>query len=224
MADRAYGDPCGIARALDRVGERWSLLVVRELMLGAKRFVDLQRGLIGISPNVLTQRLKELEAQGVVRKVTVAPHRVHAYELTDWGLELENVLLALAGWGSQAPFPAVGDLSADALVFSLRTTLDPTISPTLVMNVSIRLGGIDEFTLTIAGRCVDVVRGFDHEADLCFETDVATLRGAVFGRARVDAALRGGGIDLVRGTPAKLTRFVRCFQRPMLHPDALPRT
>src|ERR687893_724201 len=95
-AMRTYGDLCGIARALDVVGERWALLVVRELMFGPKRFVDLHRGLSGMSHNVLSQRLRELEDAGVVtRRVLGPPARIRAYELTPRGRDLEPVLIAL---------------------------------------------------------------------------------------------------------------------------------
>src|SRR3982751_952232 len=94
---RSYEDPCGIARALDRVGERWALLVVRELMLGPKRFTDLKRGLPTASPNVLSQRLDELEAEGLVARTQLpAPHGGFVYELTERGRGLEPVLIALA--------------------------------------------------------------------------------------------------------------------------------
>jgi DNA-binding HxlR family transcriptional regulator len=98
---RTYGDPCGIARALDVVGERWALLVVRELLLGPKRFTDLRTGLPGASQNVLAQRLRELEQARVVRRRRLPPPaRIWVYELTEWGLELEPVVLALGRWGS----------------------------------------------------------------------------------------------------------------------------
>src|SRR5919106_3243857 len=103
---RTYGDLCGIARALDVVGERWALLVVRELLLGPKRFTDLRAGLPHVGPDVLTQRLKELEAAGVVRRATLPPPAASkVYELTRRGAELEPVVLALGRWGSAAPGP-----------------------------------------------------------------------------------------------------------------------
>src|SRR5258706_120419 len=103
MTDRrSYGDPCGIARALDLVGERWALLVVRELVLGPKRFTDLRDGLPGLSPDVLTERLRDLEQAGIVRRRTLAPPAgSRVYELTGWGRELEPVLVALGRWGSR---------------------------------------------------------------------------------------------------------------------------
>ena len=101
MPARRYGDPCGIARALDVVGDRWALLVVRELIFGPKRFSQLRDGLHGVSPNVLSQRLRDLEDGGIVRRDTLDPPAgVAVYELTPRGLALEPILLELGRWGS----------------------------------------------------------------------------------------------------------------------------
>src|SRR5438309_4007503 len=101
---RTYGDACGVARALDRVGERWALMVVRELLLGAKRFTDLRAGLPHVSADVLAQRLRELEEAGVVqRRKLPPPAAVQVYELTAWGRELEPAVMALGAWGARAP-------------------------------------------------------------------------------------------------------------------------
>src|SRR5690349_23072333 len=100
---RSYEDGCAAAHALDLIGERWALLVVRELVLGPKRFTDLRAGLPGISPNVLTQRLEELEAAAIVqRRKLPPPASAWVYELTDWGLELESVIMALGRWGARS--------------------------------------------------------------------------------------------------------------------------
>jgi DNA-binding HxlR family transcriptional regulator len=120
---RTYRDPCGIARALDVVGERWALLVVRELMLGPKRFTDLRAALPGLSADILTQRLRELDAAGVVGRSTLPPPAASkVYELTGRGRELEPVLLALGRWGSREPLPPAGRaLTADAFALALPT-------------------------------------------------------------------------------------------------------
>ena len=127
--DRTYGDRCGVARALDAVGERWALLVVRELLLGPKRFADLHRGLGGMSQNVLSQRLRDLEHAGVVRRRRLGPPAaVSVYELTERGADLEPVLMALGRWGREQPLDGAEAFSTDALMLALRTTFDP--SPT----------------------------------------------------------------------------------------------
>src|SRR3954453_5164333 len=103
---RTYGDACGVARALDVIGDRWALLVVRELLLGPKRFTDLRAGLPGVGPDVLAQRLRDLEEAGAVeRRVLAPPAGSKVYELTDRGRDLEPVILALGRWGSVARFP-----------------------------------------------------------------------------------------------------------------------
>ncbi len=139
---RSYGDRCGVARALDLVGERWALLVVRELLLGPKRFTDLRAGLPQVGPDVLSQRLRELEAAGLVRKRSLdppAPARV--YELTERGALLEPVILELGRFGSVAPFPE-GDATfgPDALALALKTLYAPGGAPA---QVALRLGGQD---------------------------------------------------------------------------------
>src|SRR3954470_10454631 len=94
---RTYGQGCGTAHALDLVGDRWALLVVRELILGPKRFTDLRDGLPGIGPHVLLQRLKELEDSGVLRRRTLPPPAGSTvYERTEWGRELDEVVIRLA--------------------------------------------------------------------------------------------------------------------------------
>src|SRR4051794_33882868 len=103
---RTYGDRCGIARALDAVGERWALLVVRELLLGPKRFTDLRAGLPGASPNVLAQRLRQLGGAGIVGRQTLPPPAAaQVYGLTGRGAALEPVILALGRWGAEAALP-----------------------------------------------------------------------------------------------------------------------
>src|SRR5215203_1796506 len=121
-AKRTYGDPCGIARALDVVGERWALLVVRELLLGPQRFSDLRRALPRASSNIVADRLRELEDHGVVGRRTLPPPATSAvYELTPWGRELEPIVLALGGWGIRAPQPpGEPTLSATSVLLYLR--------------------------------------------------------------------------------------------------------
>src|SRR5437867_13400571 len=98
---RSYDDGCAAAHALDLIGDRWALLVVRELVLGPKRFTDLRAGLPRISPNVLTQRLEELERTAIVRRRKLAPPAAAwVYELTEWGTQLEPVIAALGRWAS----------------------------------------------------------------------------------------------------------------------------
>ena len=118
----SYNDGCAAAHALDLIGERWTLILVRELLLGPKRFADLQRDIIGISPTVLSRRLRDLEARGIaVRRTLPAPAHVDVYELSAWGLRLEAVNAALSTWAVASPtFPWDADMSPDTLVLAMR--------------------------------------------------------------------------------------------------------
>src|SRR5690349_15729806 len=138
---RTYADQCGMARALDHVGERWALMIVRELLLGPKRFTDLRNGLPHASPNVLTQRLKELEASGVVsRRRLPPPAASQVYELTPWGRELDDVAKALGRWGARAPLlqGEVG-MSVDSHIVSLQTLFDPARAGDFETTIELRL-------------------------------------------------------------------------------------
>src|SRR5437588_11310339 len=128
MSGRTYGQFCGLAHAMELVGERWALLVVRDLVLGPKRFGDLRRGLPRIPTNILSARLKELEAAGVVRRrLLPRPAAGVAYELTEYGRELEDVVLRLGLWGAKSlrePLPE-DIVTTDSLVLALRATFRP---------------------------------------------------------------------------------------------------
>lgn len=123
----SYNDGCAAAHALDIVGERWTMIVVRELLLGAKRFSDIQRDVLGIGPAVLTQRLQELEAHGVLqRRRLTGPGRPEVYELTDWGRRLEAVNTALSMWAVASPeLPVEADMSPDTVVLAMRAHARP---------------------------------------------------------------------------------------------------
>jgi DNA-binding HxlR family transcriptional regulator len=158
---RTYGDPCGIARALDLVGERWALLVVRELLLVPKRFTDLRAGLPHVGPDMLAQRLRELEHAGVVRRDQLPPPAgARVYELTDFGRQLEPVILALGRWGSQAPLPPEpGELGVDALVLALKTLFDPDRADGLTgRTFELRLGD-SVFAVRVGDTELEATRG-----------------------------------------------------------------
>ncbi|MEY2930581.1 MAG: hypothetical protein RL033_1330 [Pseudomonadota bacterium] len=200
---RSYGDPCGIARALDVVGERWALLIVRELLLGPQRFTDL-RAALGASPNVLTQRLSELEDAGVVQ------HRSAGgalYELTDWGRELHPILLQLGRWGARSRHRPVAELGVDALLLALESTFVPQ-SAGLSASYELRLGE-QRFAIDIAGESITIQRGSPRNPDAIIATDPATLRALVFG----DQKLAGAAVEL-RGDTRLARAFFRSFARP----------
>src|ERR687889_2611556 len=157
---RTYDDACAAAHALDLVGERWALLVVRELVLGPKRFTDLRAGLPNVSPNVLAQRLRELEAAGVVRRRKLPPPAAsRVYELTPWGEELEPVIIRLGRWGARSPLrPRDAELGVDSLVLSLRTMFDPVAAEGLEASYELRLGE-DTFRAVVTDGRFEVDRG-----------------------------------------------------------------
>src|SRR5215203_1101958 len=142
LSRRRYEDACGTAHALDLVGERWALLVMRELMLGPKRFSDLRADLPGISANVLTQRLEGLEAAGVlVRRKLPRPASVQVYELTRWGYESEPIFQALGRWAARSPkHDPTLPLSAVSLFLSFRTMLDAHQAADLDARIGFRIG------------------------------------------------------------------------------------
>lgn len=135
----SYNDGCAAAHALDLVGDRWTMVVVRELLLGPKRFGELQRDIIGIGPTVLTRRLHDLVAHGLaVRRPRRGLPSAESYELTDWGYRLEDVNTALAAWAVQSPsLPWEADMSPDTLVLTMRAHARPC--PDLVEPVTVAL-------------------------------------------------------------------------------------
>jgi DNA-binding HxlR family transcriptional regulator len=210
MTARRYDDPCGIARALDAVGDRWALLVARELIFGPKRFIQLRYGLHGVSPNVLSQRLRDLEDGGIVhRDVLDPPAGVAVYKLTPRGRALEPVLLELGRWGSQEP-PATGELSASALLLGLKTVFDPAAAADATFALSI---DGDWFGVTVASSSIDIAHGRAEHPAVTFETDAATLRSVAFGREPITAAEQDGRLT-VHGSRHLAERFTRMFPVP----------
>ncbi|MEA2664180.1 MAG: hypothetical protein QOI11_1124 [Candidatus Eremiobacteraeota bacterium] len=218
MKARAYGQYCGFARALEVLGERWALLVVRDLLVGPKRFTDLLRGLAGIPSNVLSARLKELEHAGVVRRrVLPRPARAVVYELTEYGLELEAVVVGLGRWGAKA----LGDprpdetLTVDSLVMALRTTFHPEPARGLRAGYELRVGPIVLHARVGDGR-VEVAAGALPGADLVIEAGPG-IRALMAGELSPREALDDGTVR-VSGDPALLTRFAQIFRIEPLPP------
>jgi DNA-binding HxlR family transcriptional regulator/putative sterol carrier protein len=206
---RQYDDPCGIARALNLIGERWALLVVRELLFGPKRFTDLKLGLPTASQNVLSHRLRELERDGIVRRRTTGPQ---TYELTRRGRELRPVVLELARWGSRTPTAATTDLSVAALMFALLTTFSPDLAGDLRAIVELRVDD-EPFAVTVAEGRVDITAGGPDEPDSGIDTDRATLRDLVFADASLPEAIATGKAR-VTGDDRTAARLLALFPRP----------
>jgi len=201
---RSYGDPCGIARALDVIGERWALLIARELAYGPKRFSDLRAGL-GLSPNVLSQRLAELEASGVIERRQVGGG---LYELSTWGRELHPLLVQLGRWGARSLHKPVGELSSDALMLALEATFVPENAEDLRASYELKLGE-ERFTVDVREQRLTVSRGSPRAPDAVIQTDVATLRAVVFG----DRKLAGSSVQ-IQGDARRGRAFFKLFARP----------
>jgi DNA-binding HxlR family transcriptional regulator len=211
---RTYGEACGIPRALDRVGERWALMVVRELVLGPKRFTDIRNGLPHASPNVLAQRLRELEDVGVVRKRKLPPPAAsQVYELTEWGRELEDVLIALGRWGARAPAPPEGcGMSLDSHLLSLCTLFDPERAGDFEATIEMRFGE-HVFNAAVAGGRIAIARGEASSPDAVVESEPGTFLAISHGRLGLESALEAGELS-VTGDRDVVGRFVSLFTLP----------
>jgi len=209
---RAYGQYCGFARALEVVGERWALLVVRDLLVGPKRFTDLLRGLPGIPSNVLTARLKELEHAGVVRRrLQPRPARGVAYELTEYGLQLEPVVIELGRWGAKA----LGDprpdetITEDSLVTALRTTFQPDAARGVHAGFELHVGEIVLHARVDDGK-ITAAAGPLPQTDLVIHAGPG-IRALMAGEIAPADALAGGVVK-IDGDPALLERFAEIFR------------
>lgn len=205
---RRYDDACGLAHALELLGERWAMLVLRELAYGPRRFSELKADLQGISANVLTQRLSELEARGLVRRVKLPPPAsVQVYQATDWGLEAVPVIASLGKWAARSPCHNPNQpMSHVSLIMSLQTLLSPVLAEGLNARIGFRFGEADYVTTLHDGR-LDVQRGEVADCDVEFvgtSSEVAAVihGGAPFATIRVE-----GDLELAK-------RFVTLFPLP----------
>jgi DNA-binding HxlR family transcriptional regulator len=194
---RTDDDGCGIAHASDLLGQRWALLVVRELLLGPKRFTDLRTGIPDVSPNVLAERLRELEGAGILRRRRLAPPvAAQVYELTDWGRELEPAVLALGRWASHSPsFPAAARIGPDSLVLAMKTTFQPEKAAGLEASYELRLGEIP-YAIGVGGGGFEAERREARDPDARIRTDPDSLASVVFGRRSLASAVNEGEVEL----------------------------
>src|SRR4051812_12725872 len=205
---RRYDDACGLAHALELLGERWAMLVLRELAYGPRRFSELKADLQGISANVLTQRLTELETRGLVRKIRLPPPAsVQVYEATEWGLEAVPMIASLGRWAARSPChdPTL-PMSHVSLIMSLQTLLSPALADGIDARIGFRLGEANYVTTLHDGR-LDVERGEIADCDLIFSgvpTDVAAV---IHGGAPFELISIEGDMQLA-------SRFVRLFPLP----------
>jgi DNA-binding HxlR family transcriptional regulator len=205
---RGYDDACGTAHALELIGERWALLVLRELMLGSRRFSELRADLPGISANVLTQRLNDLEQRGlVVKKRLPPPASVQVYEATAWGLEAEPIVQALGRWAARSPrHDPTLPISGVSILLSFRTMFDPLRAKDMKATIAFRFGE-DRYYVEIGDGKLVAHRGEPDAADLIVTAEPTMLAAVVYGKQPLDLV----GIE---GDRSLFQRFVDLFELP----------
>ena len=211
---RRYGDGCGTAHALELIGERWALLVLRELMLGPKRFSDIRADLPGISANTLTQRLEGLEKAGiVVREKLPPPASGQVYGLSEWGHQLLPVMGALGRWAVRSPDHDPNQhFSAVSLLLSFMAMNQPAITQSFNATLGFRLGR-ENYLLTMKDGAVRAVRGEPTGADVTFEGAPGAVAAAVYGGVPL-AELEAGGALKIDGDRKVAERFITLFPLP----------
>jgi DNA-binding HxlR family transcriptional regulator len=210
VAPREYGQYDGVTRALELVGERWAMLIVRDLLVGPRRYGELAAGLPRIPSNILAARLKELQAEGVLRRVPRS--RVIIYELTPYGRELEPVVLALGAWGSKAMGEPRAEqvLTPDALTVALRSAFRPQVAAGLPATAYAARLDTAELLVRVDGPSLQVARG-DGPADLAFATGPGIHR-VLSGTLAPDRAITTGVVEVLRGPGDLLARFASTFR------------
>jgi DNA-binding HxlR family transcriptional regulator len=205
---RRFDDACGLAHALELLGERWAMLVLRELAYGPRRFSELKGDLQGISANVLAQRLTELEARGVVRKVRLPPPAsVQVYEATEWGVEAIPTIAALGRWAARSPLhdPKLR-MSHVSVIMSLQTLLSPTLAKGIDARIGFRFGEADYVTTLHDGR-LDVAREPASDCAVTFAGGPSAVAAVIHGGAPFETIKVEGDMELAK-------RFVKLFPLP----------
>jgi DNA-binding HxlR family transcriptional regulator len=194
---RTQLDGCGIAHASDLLGQRWALLVVRELLLGPKRFTDLRTGIPDISPNVLGQRLRELEESGIVRRRRLSPPAAaQVYELTGWGHELEPAVLALGRWASRSPsFPVDAEMGPDSLVLALKASFQPAKADGLDAAYELWLADVP-FEISVKDGEFVAEHGEAENPDARVSSDAGSVASVVFGGRPLLEAVEAGDVAI----------------------------
>ena len=215
VGKRKYDDGCAVAHALDLVGERWALLVVRELLLGPKRFTDLLAGVRGASPDVLTQRLRDLTETGVVRRKRLGPPTsAQVYELTTWGADLGPIVVGLARWASHSPGMRYdAPLGTDSAVLSLEALFDSSAAAGVDATIALHLGD-ERFRLRIANSQLAVTRAETERPNATIDTNTNTLLSLLRTNRPLDNALADGELRLA-GDRALVEKFRRLFPTPL---------
>jgi DNA-binding HxlR family transcriptional regulator len=205
---RRYDDACGLAHALELIGERWAMLVLRELAYGPRRFSELKADLPGISANVLAQRLGELEERGLVRRVKLPPPAsVQVYESTQWGLEATPIIASLGKWAARSPLHDPNlPMSHVSVMMSLQTLLSPERAKGVNARFGFRLGETSYVAAVRDGR-LDVSRAEARDCDVTFSGSTKEVLAVIHGGAPLELIKIEGDMELAR-------RFVTLFPLP----------
>jgi DNA-binding HxlR family transcriptional regulator len=205
---RRYEDACGLAHALELIGERWALIVMRELMFGPRRFSELRTDLPGISANVLTQRLGELEQRGLVRRTKLPPPAsVQVYEATDWGLGAAPVIRALGRWAVRSPKHDPGlFVSAVSVMMSMQTMFDAERAGDMYARIGLRFGEV-AYVVDIRDGTIDVRRGDAEGVNLLFTAEPGQIAGVLYGGAPLESIGLKGDVELAK-------HFITLFPLP----------
>jgi DNA-binding HxlR family transcriptional regulator len=208
LEKKRYDDACGLAHALDLIGERWAMLVLRELAYGPRRFSELKADLPGISANVLTQRLGELEDRGLVRRVKLPPPAsVQVYEATEWGLEATPVIASLGKWAARSPrHDPTLPMSHVSVMMSLQTLLSPERARGMKARVGFRMGHVGYVAVLDDGR-LEIERGETKDCDVIFTGAPTDIVAVIHGGAPFDLIAVDGDLALAK-------RFVTLFPLP----------
>jgi DNA-binding HxlR family transcriptional regulator len=205
---RWHDDACGLAHAMELLGERWAMLVLRELAYGPRRFSELKADLAGISANVLAQRLAELESRLLVRRTKLPPPAsVQVYEATEWGLQAVPVIASLGKWAARSPQhdPTLA-MSHVSLIMSLHTLFSPAVAGDFAARIGFRLGQAS-YVVSIADGAIDVARGDIEDCAVTFTGPPSAVAAVIHGGAPLET------IE-VEGDLALATRFVTLFPLP----------
>src|SRR5205085_530655 len=202
---RRYDDACGLAHALELLGERWAMLVLRELAYGPRRFSELKADLPGISANVLTQRLAELEGRGLVRRTRLPPPAsVQVYEATEWGLEAVPTIASLGRWAARSPWhdPTL-PMGHVSVMMSLQTLISPVLADGLESRIGFRFGDVGYIASIHDGR-LDVERAAPENCDVVFTGPPNDVAAVIHGGAPLEMIDVKGDMELAK-------RFVKLF-------------
>lgn len=211
MSQRSYGQACAVANFLDRLGDRWTLLIVRDLMIGPRRFKDLLAGLDGIGTNLLSQRLGQLREMAIVEKVALPDIGHHAYQLTEKGRELEDVILQMQRWGMQNLQGDYVDKShrPELLVVALRAAFQPQRAQSVQIEFELRIDDVTLHGKIDKGR-LETGLGPAPNPGLVLITDSGTFNELAFSRTEIETARESGRLQVL-GSDSALKTFMDSF-------------